>query len=425
MTTSPLQVLQALNAEGRQWYSMRPLAAAGAAAPTRAEIRLYDAIGFGWWGLTSRDFTAALDALDVDEIDLFINSPGGLVSEAVAIKNALVRHRAKVTAFVDGMCASAATIVALGADEIVMMPESEWMIHDAWMAVVGPAADMAAAAERLDQVSDSVAALYARRAGGTAQAWRDVMSGADETWYSAQEAVTAGFADRVAGEADPAPATDAKAALASAVAALFAHTGRADAPPPALLSPAALAAQNHPATSVPGSTSQDAAAAGDTHQEGDAAMSFDETQLTALRQKVGVREDADPDTILAAIDEALQERSSATVSLPPGTTAIDEGTLAQLQADAAAGREARETQRQDHREQLASAAVADGRIPPARKQHWLSLLEADPEGTEAALAALPKGLVPVAELGHDTFVDAEGKPEDIYSRVFPTQTEEA
>ena len=154
-------------------------------------------------------------------------------------------------------------------------------------------------------------------------------------------------------------------------------------------------------------------------------MSFNDAQLTALRQKVGVRQDADPDTILAAVDEALQERSSATVTLPPGTTAIDEGTLAQLQADAAAGREARDAQQDAQREQLVSAAVKDGRIPPARKAHWMSLLKADPEGTQATLAALPKGLVPVDEIGHDTRDDSEGSPQDLYAAVFPEPTKEA
>lgn len=149
---------------------------------------------------------------------------------------------------------------------------------------------------------------------------------------------------------------------------------------------------------------------------------FTAAHLAALREKVGVRADAEPDQVLAAVDEALAERADGAQTLPPGTTIIDEGTLQQLQTDAAAGREALTNQQAATREALVSAAVRDGRIPPARKEHWLSLLAAD-SGAADTLAALPKGLVPVSALGHDTIDDAEGpaKSGAPYDLVFPKE----
>lgn len=420
MSTNPLQVMQALNVEGRQWFTTELVAAADGSAPTTARIRLYDAIGYGWFGVTAKDFVTELDALEVDEIELHINSPGGLCSEAIAIKNALAQHPAKVTAYVDGMAASAATIVALGADEVVMLPDSEMMIHDAWMICVGPAEDMHLAGDRLDQVSNNIAAMYARKAGGTRDEWRSIMTENDENWYSAQEAVDAGLADRIDGQADPEEAADAKAKLADAAAALFHHPGRATAP-----APAALAARKLPAASASGSTSQGAVtASGDTTQEGAAMSRITDEQSTSLAQRLGVPEDADGDTILAALDEALQERAEESGSgqgNTEGVVALDQDTYEQLRADASAGREARQEQQAQRRQGLVNAAVRDGRIAPARAKHWLKSLEADPEGAEASLAGLEKGLIPVDEIGHDTFDDAEGKPADLYAQVMEEQ----
>lgn len=172
-----------------------------------AVMRLYDPID-SWgdvWGVSATEFTDALDALpgNVTEIRLHINSPGGEVFQAVTILNALRRHPARVVAVVDGIAASAASFLAVGADETIMAKNSTLMIHDAWGICVGNASDMRGYADRLDKVSDTVASVYADKAGGTAAEWRDVMVA--EAWYSADEAVGAGLADSVeaSAQADP------------------------------------------------------------------------------------------------------------------------------------------------------------------------------------------------------------------------------
>lgn len=189
-----------------------------------AEIRLYDPIdSWGeWWGVSAKEFASTLDGLDVDEIRLLINSPGGEVFEGIAIANTIRSHPAKVTAIVEGIAASAASFIAVAADELVMARNSEMMIHDAWGLVVGNSEDMTKMAGLLDHLSDNIADMYAAKAGGTVPEWRAAMRA--ETWYSAAEAVEAGLADRVA--------EDVKANAKSHDLSIFTYAGRGAAPAP-------------------------------------------------------------------------------------------------------------------------------------------------------------------------------------------------
>jgi ATP-dependent protease ClpP protease subunit len=86
----------------------------------------------------------------------------------------------------------------MAGDTIAMQKPAKMMIHDASGIVLGNAADMQAMADLLDELSDTIAGIYADRAGGTAATWRDAMKA--ETWYSAAAAVEAGLADRVAND---------------------------------------------------------------------------------------------------------------------------------------------------------------------------------------------------------------------------------
>lgn len=194
---------------------------------TVAVFRLYDPIDSwgGDWGVSAKEFAAALDELPdtVGEIRLHINSPGGEVFEGIAILNALRNHTARVVAVVDGLAASAASFIACGADEVVMARNSELMIHDPWGMCVGNSADMRELAGRLDHLADNIASVYADKAGGDLAAWRESM--AAESWYSADEAVKAGLADRVDSKrtADKAKNFDLS---------IFTYAGRDEAPGP-------------------------------------------------------------------------------------------------------------------------------------------------------------------------------------------------
>lgn len=190
------------------------------------DVYIYDEIGF--WGTTAQDFATALQAVDAKTINLHLNSPGGEVFDGVAIYNTLLDHKAKVIVYVDGLAASAASFIAQAGDEVIMGKGSTMMIHDASGLAWGNADELRDTAKILDQLSDTIAGLYADRAGGTSEEWRAIMKA--EAWYNATEAVEAGLADKVSHteEIDEEPANRWDLTI-------FNYTGREEAPPPGVI----------------------------------------------------------------------------------------------------------------------------------------------------------------------------------------------
>lgn len=169
----------------KSWYRIR-------AARKTAEIRIYEEIGA--WGITAKQFADDLAALgDLTAINVRINSPGGDVFEALAIHNALQRHPAKVTTYIDGLCASAATIIALAGDETHMVSNGMYMIHEPWTFAGGDAEAMQKSADLLNTTAEQIVSMYARKTGLTADELRAKMQ--SETWMTAQEALDEGFID--------------------------------------------------------------------------------------------------------------------------------------------------------------------------------------------------------------------------------------
>ena len=161
-------------------------------AENEAEILLHDEIGF--WGIQSGDFKRALDEIEADTLHVRINSPGGAVFDGFAMYNALEQWDGKVVAHIDGLAASIASVIALGADEIVMGEGAYFMIHDPWTIEVGDADAMRKAAGLLDKLGGSIAAIYAKRTGASLDEIEQLM--ADETWFDADEAIEIGLANR-------------------------------------------------------------------------------------------------------------------------------------------------------------------------------------------------------------------------------------
>lgn len=196
--------VSALPAARLPWFQVRadaPADGTDGGGDVAATVLLFDEIG-GSFGVDATALVEEINAITADRINLRINSPGGSVFDALAIQNALRHHPATVTAFVDGLAASAASVVAMGADEVVMMPGAQMMIHDASAMSDGNAADMAKMATFLERQSDNIASLYARKGGGDTGEWRNLMR--SETWMFDHEAVSLGLADRV----DPVCKTD-------------------------------------------------------------------------------------------------------------------------------------------------------------------------------------------------------------------------
>lgn len=358
-------------------------------------LRLYDPLDSwgGPWGISAKEFVATLDDLpdDTNEIRLLINSPGGEVWEGLAILNALRSHKAHTVAVVEGIAASAASFVAAGADELVVMQNAEVFIHNAWGLCVGNAADMAKMQSELSHEDRNIASIYAAKAGGTADDWLAAM--AEETWYSADEAVAAGLADRVQ---EPAK-SDGGAAKAKAKfdLSIFDHHGRRKA---------------QIAGAEPDSESTSATEA-EVEKKGESQMA---SLTEGLVERLGIAEDADEDTILAAVDEALAERAAdpapapapVAAALPDGVVAIDRATLEALQASARRGDEARAEQEQGARVQAVETAIREGRIAPSQREAWVGNLQKDP--SQAAVLASLAPVFPVGqEMGHAGTPDVE------------------
>ncbi|HEY6276017.1 MAG TPA: head maturation protease, ClpP-related [Streptosporangiaceae bacterium] len=193
---------------GDGWYRIQN----AASGPARVDI--YDEIGADPWGggVSASAFAADLAKVEGD-VEVHINSPGGNVFDGLAIYNALASRPGNVTTVVDGLAASAASFVAQAGRSRVISPGAMVMIHDAQGMALGDAATMRETADLLDKASGNLAGIYAAHTGRPAGGWRDAMRA--ETWYTADEAVEAGLADRLAER----PAAKSAAALAAKWAA--------------------------------------------------------------------------------------------------------------------------------------------------------------------------------------------------------------
>lgn len=175
------------------WYAIRNLAEETTEVPT-AEVFIYDEIG-GTMGVSVMDFIDQLNEITAEQIVVRINSPGGLLIDGIAMGSAIAQHPAHIVSRVDGIAASAATIVALAADRVEMMDGSQMMVHDVMCVCSGNARDMRETATWLEEQSNNVASIYANKAGGTLEEWRARMLA--ETWMFANEAVELGLADSI------------------------------------------------------------------------------------------------------------------------------------------------------------------------------------------------------------------------------------
>lgn len=159
-----------------------------------ASISIYDAIGEAWdgSGVTVKRIQSALRSIGERDVTVNVNSPGGNFFEGVAIYNALREHKAKVTIKVLGLAASAASVIAMAGDEILMGQGSFLMIHNAWAVAIGNRHDLVDAAAKLAPFDEAMAKVYAARTGMTAKQCAALMD--KETWIGADQAVEDGFA---------------------------------------------------------------------------------------------------------------------------------------------------------------------------------------------------------------------------------------
>ena len=166
-----------------------------------AELILYGSIGHDedWDDISDKAFKQDIENLgDVENITLHINSPGGSVFSAVAIANTLKNHKAKVVANIDGLAASAATIITSACDVVRMPKNALFMIHNPITFAYGNNQDMEKTLDMLNKVKNSIIETYLYKTNTDKETLSKLMN--DETWMDAETAKEYGFIDEILDE---------------------------------------------------------------------------------------------------------------------------------------------------------------------------------------------------------------------------------
>lgn len=164
------------------------------------ELLIYEEIGQDWWsdsGITAKNVRQELDSAGTfNKIVLRINSPGGDAFEGIAIGNVLKSLNKPIDVYIDGIAASAASIIAMCGNTVTMAHNAMQMIHNAWAICIGEAADMQKMGDTLDKISGSIAQTYVDKTGKPLAEIKAMMDA--ETWMSAEDCLANGFATSIA-----------------------------------------------------------------------------------------------------------------------------------------------------------------------------------------------------------------------------------
>jgi ATP-dependent protease ClpP protease subunit len=173
------------------WYAMEQEIDAEGVKSSKAEIFIYDEIG--GFGVNANAFIEELENLgEVEQIDLRISSPGGSIIEGNVIFNAIKRHAANVTVYIDGMAASMASVIAMAGDEIIMADNALLMIHNPWTVSIGDSEQLRKDADLMDKMKSAIINAYGR-SNYSEEELEELMDAT--TWFTAEEAMEAGFID--------------------------------------------------------------------------------------------------------------------------------------------------------------------------------------------------------------------------------------
>ncbi len=163
-----------------------------------------------WFGdeVTPNQFRADLARAAGRDVTVWINSPGGDVFAASVIYTALMEHKGHVTVKIEGLAASAASVIAMAGETVLMAPTAFMMIHQPWALTSGNADALRREADVLDEIAEGLVTAYQIKTNLSKNKIRQML--ADETWMSAQTAIDQGFADGLMtrGEAEPAKRPD-------------------------------------------------------------------------------------------------------------------------------------------------------------------------------------------------------------------------
>lgn len=167
--------------------------------PSVGELFLYgDIESSTWWGdeITPKSFKDDMDALgDIDELRVYVNSGGGDVFAGWNIINMLKRHKARKIGYNDGLAASIAFDILMSMDQVIAMEASMFMTHNCWTWARGDRHALREQADMMEKIDGMLAETSSKKSGKTVE---EIMALQDaESWFTASEALSEGFADEV------------------------------------------------------------------------------------------------------------------------------------------------------------------------------------------------------------------------------------
>lgn len=203
-----------------------------AVAGRSADVTIYGDITSWEWSesdVSSYTLSHEIEGLDVDNINIYINSYGGEVAEGLAIYNALRRHKAKIRTVCDGFACSAASVVFMAGDERVMNASSLLLIHNAWAYASGDAKDLRKEANDLETITSASVAAYMKHVNITEEALKKMLD--DETWIKPADALEMGFATSILADAAKGVNQSARKIVFSALTKVSAEPPKEPEPP--------------------------------------------------------------------------------------------------------------------------------------------------------------------------------------------------
>lgn len=200
---APLAVVKAfIESGGKPFWSVK----AADDDPKIGELAIYGPVfSESWWDdeISPGKIREQLEALgDVSQIKVFVNSPGGDAFAGTTIHNILKRHSAEVVVYIDGLAASAASVIAMAGDRVIMPRNAMIMVHNPWTIALGDSKELRQVADTLDQVGETLVATYKAKTDMSRRKLLQLMEA--ETWMGAEMAVELGFADEIEEDKDKA-----------------------------------------------------------------------------------------------------------------------------------------------------------------------------------------------------------------------------
>ena len=324
------------------------------------------------WDIDLGGFRDFINQATEEPLIININSYGGDAMLGIAIANIIRSSENSTVANIWGIAASAASVIAVACDRVVMQPSATLMIHDAWTWDAGETIpELDSTREQLNQLSDQIADIYVSKAGGTREQWRELMGA--ETFYTGQAAVEAGLADEVvASDTGDGAENKSLRKIVNMHKRMFAAKLR-----------------EHAVDADDGSENEDAMELKNQLikiLELDEAATDDDV-IEAVQKLVddGADKEETPNG-----DEAAEATPSEN-SLPKGMVAVDEYTLSELRKSADALNKMREEARRAEVVDLVDEAINSGRISANGKDAWVNSLLHDFEGGKVLLENLAQG----------------------------------